>query len=267
MAHTSAPSAFKQDAQDRQDKRKILYILCILLITLGFNLIPTNRVGAAGTPPPTPASTPTAETRTDLPAPMSSFFERLAPPPTVYPPTQADQGAQVYYLVCMVCHGDRGQGLTEDWRNVLDPADRNCWQSHCHASNHPLEGFKLPKYVPAIIGTGKLEPFQNALDLHDYLQARMPWQAPGSLSEDEYWQLTAYLLRENGFAPGTLPLDSERAAAISLVATPTPTPTPGGSLTGFLDFAGGGFWVATTLVLSLIMLVLLMALIPRLSRR
>jgi mono/diheme cytochrome c family protein len=183
------------------------------------------------------------------------------------PPTQADQGAQVYYLVCMVCHGDRGQGLTEDWRNLLDPMDRNCWQSKCHASNHPVEGFKLPKVVPAIIGPGELEPFQNALNLHDYLQARMPWQAPGMLSEDEYWQLTAYLVRENGFDPGPLPLDRERSATINLGTAPTPTPTPGSSLAGFLQSAGGGFWVASTVVLALVVLVLLVALIPRLSRR
>jgi hypothetical protein len=167
----------------------------------------------------------------------------------------------------MVCHGDRGQGLTEEWRNLLDPADRNCWQSKCHASNHPIEGFKLPKVVPAIIGPGELEPFQNALNLHDYLQARMPWQAPGMLSEDEYWQLTSFLARENGFDPGLLPLDRERAAAVSLGTAPTPTPTPVGSLAGFLDFAGGGFWLASIGVLAVVGLVLLMALVSRSAKR
>jgi mono/diheme cytochrome c family protein len=198
---------------------------------------------------------------------MSSLPERLAPPPTVYPPSQADQGAQVYYLVCMVCHGDRGQGLTEDWLNVLNPEDRNCWQSHCHASNHPPEGFKMPEFVPAIIGPGELEPFRTALILHDYLQARMPWQAPGNLSEDEYWQLTAYMLRENGFDPGPLPLDRERAAEISLVARPTPSPTPGNPLAVFLESAGVGFWVASGGVLALVVLVVLMAVILRSVKR
>ena len=55
--------------------------------------------------------------------------DRLAPPPTVYPPTQAGDGAQVYYQVCMTCHGHRGQGLTEAWRMSLDPEDQTCWQS------------------------------------------------------------------------------------------------------------------------------------------
>ena len=260
MAHSSAPSVFKQDAQDRQDKRRILLILYTLLVLLGFCFISASVAsvaGAAGTPTPAPTPTPG----------MSFLPARLAPPPTVYPPTQADQGAQVYYQVCMVCHGDRGQGLTEDYLNLLDPGDRNCWQSHCHASNHPLEGFVIPKYAPAVIAPGVLEPFRTALVLHDYLQSRMPWQAPGSLSEDEYWQLTAFLLRANGNDPGPVALDKERAAAIGLGAKPTPTPTPASPLAGFLENTGNGFWVAAGGVLVLVVLVVLVALIPRSAKR
>ena len=147
------------------------------------------------------------------------------PPPTVYPPAQADEGAQVYYLVCMACHGDQGQGLTEEWRNVVNPADRNCWQSKCHASNHPLEGFKMPEYVPPVVGPGLISAFGDALSLHDFLKARMPWQAPGSLSEEEYWQLTAFLIRQNGLDPGSTPLDEQNAKLFSLKPEPTATPT------------------------------------------
>jgi len=167
----------------------------------------------------------------------------------------------------MVCHGDRGQGLTEDYLNILNPEDRNCWQSKCHAANHPFEGFEIPKYAPAIIGPGELEPFRTALVLHDYLVARMPWQAPGSLSEDGYWQLTAYLLRANGYDPGQLPLNEERAAAISLGAKPTPTPTPVSPLAGFLDSAGSGLWAAYCGVLTLVVLVVLIATIRRSAKR
>ena len=44
--------------------------------------------------------------------PPTSTADRLARPPTVFPKNQADEGHQVYYMVCMACHGDRGQGLT-----------------------------------------------------------------------------------------------------------------------------------------------------------
>jgi len=218
----------------------------IFLIFLLSVLIPVISASAAETTPPAPTPTPA----------MSFPPERLAPPPTVYPPTQASQGAQVYYLVCMACHGDHGQGLTQEWLAVLDPGDRNCWQSHCHASNHPDEGFVLPKTIPAIIGPGKLDIFSTALDLHNYIQARMPWQAPGTLSEDEYWQLTAFLMQENGFDPGKQALDQELAAAINLGARPTPTATPSPGLT---SISGLGFWATAAGVLTLAGFVILLA--------
>lgn len=52
----------------------------------------------------------------------------------------------------------------------------------------------------------------------------MPWQAPGSLKADEYWQLTAYLMRANGVDPGSVALNETTAAAFRFepaVATPT----------------------------------------------
>jgi len=142
--------------------------------------------------------------------------DRLDPPPTVYPPTQADVGAQVYWFRCMVCHGDRGQGLTEEWRNAWDPSHRNCWQSRCHASNHPPEGFQLPYYAPPVIGPGTLARFATLADLHGYLAAQMPWQAPGSLPPEEYWQLAAFLARANGVPVRDADLNTEAAARVKL---------------------------------------------------
>ncbi len=159
----------------------------------------------------------------DGPSPeMQQFQDRLAPPATAFPPSQADQGAQVYYLVCMACHGDRGQGLTSEWRELLGPDDQNCWQSRCHASNHPPEGFVFPYLVPALISPGLVARFESALDLHNYLRQEMPWQAPGSLTETEYWQLTAFLLRANGIDPGVYPLDARMAATIPMRASLVP---------------------------------------------
>jgi mono/diheme cytochrome c family protein len=143
--------------------------------------------------------------------------DRLAPWPTVYPPTQADTGAQEYYQRCMVCHGDRGQGLTEEWRGALDPADQNCWQSGCHSQHHPPGGFVFPKAVPPVVGKGTLDQFGTAQNLFLYIKTKMPYQAPGSLSDQIYWELTAYLLRSNGFYSGSPPLDADTAASLLLV--------------------------------------------------
>ena len=165
--------------------------------------------------------------------------DRLAPPPTVYPPGQADLGAQVYYQVCMVCHGDRGQGLTDEWRNVLPPPDNNCWQSRCHAANHPVGGFVFPHLVPAVTGAGFLVSFGNAGKLHDFIQSKMPWQAPGSLKQDEYWDLTAFLMRLNGYNPGAAVLDAQSAGQIDFTgkAAINKEPAPWQTILIFLALA------------------------------
>jgi mono/diheme cytochrome c family protein len=152
--------------------------------------------------------------------------DRLAPPPMSDPPTQVEQGHHVYWLTCMVCHGDRGQGLTDEWRGALDPADRNCWQSRCHAPNHPPGGFEFPHFVPAIIGPGRLARHETAARLYEFLRTRMPWQAPGLLSDDEYWQLTAFLVDANGVPLDGINLGPDNAARIRLgPASPQHQPT------------------------------------------
>jgi cytochrome c5 len=210
---------------------KTSFIYCVLaLILLGpFALV---REGQAQTPEPPQG-------------PMTGFTDRLAPPPTVYPPTQADQGAQVFYQVCMACHGDHGQGLTDEWRGVLDTSDQNCWQSRCHASNHPADGFVFPKVVPAVVGPQMSIRFTTGRGLYQFLKTEMPWQAPGSRSEAEYWQLTAFLLRLNGVDVGKEPLTPESAANIWLnpQAKPTPTVTPMSSNLPITPTSPARLWV------------------------
>jgi cytochrome c len=139
-------------------------------------------------------------------------------------PTQADLGAEVYYQVCMACHGDRGQGLTDEWRAAWAPGDQNCWQAKCHAANHPPQGFELVRYVPPLVGKGVLTRFQNAAILQAYISSQMPWESPGRLTEEEYWQVTAFLLRANGLKQAQLSLGPENAASVSLVATDSQDP-------------------------------------------
>jgi len=133
------------------------------------------------------------------------------------PPTQVELGHYAYYLSCMVCHGDRGQGLTDEWRGVLDPEDQNCWQSKCHAANHPPEGFQHPRNAPMVIGTGALGAYQTATDLYEYLRAEMPWPFPGLLEDEEYWQLTAFLADVNEVDLGKKPIGSDNAADLLIV--------------------------------------------------
>ncbi len=133
-------------------------------------------------------------------------------PPMPANPSPADYGAEVYWITCMACHGDKGQGLTEEFRVRWGEEEQNCWQSKCHASNHPPEGFKLPTYAPPIIGDGVLNHYQADDALYNYISARMPWPAPGSLSETEYRQLTAFLLRANQLSQSSTTVAIQREA-------------------------------------------------------
>lgn len=148
----------------------------------------------------------------------------LTPPPTVYPPAQVDNGEQIYFYRCLVCHGDRGQGLAE-WRKLLDPPDNNCFQAECHAKNRVVGSFTFPQDVPPVISPGVLRQFGNAQRLYDFIHKYMPYQDPGVLPEEDYWALTAYLMRENGVKPPQR-LDAANASQINF--TPPVTPIQSG---------------------------------------
>lgn len=130
--------------------------------------------------------------------------------------SQAEVGAEIYRLVCSACHGDEGQGLTPEWIATWAPEDQNCWQSKCHGDNHPSDGFKLPKYSPPVKGPIISSLFETAFDLYDYVKRTMPWHVPGTMLDEEYWQVTAFLLVLNDIDFGDTFLDADSAAGISL---------------------------------------------------
>ncbi|HEY3312805.1 MAG TPA: hypothetical protein VGK00_14280 [Anaerolineales bacterium] len=165
------------------------------------------------------------------PAPTN---DRLAKPTLPPNPSQADHGSQDYWLNCSPCHGDKGQGLTEEFRRQYPPEDQNCWLSGCHGRRPYPNGWTIPTPVPALIGPGALAKFANASVLEAYISVKMPFQKPGSLDEDTYWRLTAYLLRQNGYWSGVGLLDETSAERVripfaqpeSSLPAPTVEPAP-----------------------------------------
>ena len=143
------------------------------------------------------------------------------------PPTQGGHGKDVYNLRCMPCHGDRGQGLTDEFRfRVFPTEDANCWNSGCHGNQPYFNGFTLPRSVPALIGPDALQHFKTAQDLYNFISKAMPFSAPGALSPTEYLQVEAFLLESNHIVPAGVQLDSSSLAKISLRAgSATPTPS------------------------------------------
>ncbi len=170
-------------------------------------------------------------------------IDRLAPPPTVESPTQADEGAQVYWLNCQPCHGDRGQGLTDEWLEQYPPEDRNCWESGCHGERPYENGFTLPTSVPALIGGDSLARFETFGEVHTFMRAAMPFQAPGSLKDDEYLALTAFLARAHGAWDSPQPLDAARLSSLPVRSAPIDQTALGMGLLGILLAVIGSVWL------------------------
>lgn len=140
-------------------------------------------------------------------------------------PDQAGQGEQVFAQRCKPCHGDVGQGLAK-WRLTWAPEDQNCTQSKCHALNHPPDGFYMPVDAPPIIGKNTLSRFPTALELDEYISKKMPFDKPGELSDQQYWAVAAFLLRENGVLPKGVRIDSINAGTLPLKPLAAPEISP-----------------------------------------
>lgn len=215
--------------------------LPFIILALGVLLFASSEAAASpslqGTP--TPPATPTFD------------VARLDRPETSDPPTQLDRGALYYWGVCMACHGDYGQGLTDAWRDSYGEEDRNCWQSNCHGPDHPEWGFYIPKtnLAPPIAGPGALARYTNAFELHTYILETMPWWKPGSMTTEEAWAVTTYILKLNKAQPMGIILNLSNASAIPVhrsVSAP-PSEVPGALVLALvLALAAAGMFLQAT---------------------
>lgn len=196
-------------------------------------------------------------------------------PQATPPPRDAQlvHGDNVYRLVCSTCHAYDGEGLTAAWLRTWAPPDQNCWQSKCHAVNHPPDGFVLPHFVPAIAGPGTLEQMRTAQDLFTFIHAAMPYQDPGYLTEQDYWDITAHILVLNHVPLGPEPVGPMNAALIELHPSSAPvgplTPAGPGQATPFHPASAGPriSWSFSRATFVLIALALLVGLVGRATLR
>ena len=149
--------------------------ICILAFVLM-----SLPLGAAGAQPP-PQPTPTVD--------------RLAIPTLPANPTQLDVGKSLYYYNCMPCHGDYGQGLTDEFREIWEEDHQNCWGRGCHSGRPGEEGFPIPTTIPAVnIAAVSEQHFPSAENLYEYLRKTHPPQNPGVLKDEEYAALAEFTL-------------------------------------------------------------------------
>lgn len=111
------------------------------------------------------------------------------------------QGATVFSQKCAVCHGDRGEGKPPMYPALVgrDPAAEN----FVFGQNPNLKR-TIGNYWP------------YASTVFDYIRRAMPQPAPGSLTNDELYAVTAYLLAANQVIPMNASLDSASLAAVKM---------------------------------------------------
>lgn len=140
--------------------------------------------------------------------------DRLAAPVLPENPSQVDIGRSLYYYNCMPCHGDYGQGLTDEFRGIWEEDHQNCWEPGCHSGRAGEEGFPIPTIVPAVNIVSRSEQlFPADDDLYIYLRTTHPPQNPGWLQDDEYHALAAYLFT---LAGRQLPASEARQPALTV---------------------------------------------------
>lgn len=112
----------------------------------------------------------------------------------------AAQGAPIYAATCASCHGAKGEGMGPYPQLLGGPKGVFNFASD----------YKIPKTI------GNYWPY--ATSLYDYIRRSMPLTAPGSLSPDQTYAVTAYLLAREGIISDSTVLDAKRLAAIQMPA-------------------------------------------------
>ena len=111
-------------------------------------------------------------------------------------------GAKVYASACASCHGANGEGKPPAYPQLLG--------GPMGASVDFSKDYKIPRTI------GNYWPY--ATSLFDYIRRAMPLTAPGSLTADQTYAVTAYLLSREGLIPPNASLDAKSLPAVKMPA-------------------------------------------------
>lgn len=155
------------------------------------SLITLALVTACATPDSTTSPTPTRGPNlgTTPTTAMLAAMDISIPPSGAGLPAGSGsvaQGAKVYEAKCQNCHGAKGEGK---------PADPLVGGIGSLASGKPMRT------------VGSYWPY--ATTLFDYTRRAMPTTQPMSLSNDEVYAVTAYVLHLNGIVPETAVMNAQ----------------------------------------------------------
>jgi S-disulfanyl-L-cysteine oxidoreductase SoxD len=119
----------------------------------------------------------------------------IQPDGTGLPPGSGDAaaGAEIYAVQCIACHGVEGAN---------GPNDRL------------VGGHGTLTDLNQVRTIGSFWPYASTV--FDYIRRAMPFQAPQSLTNDEVYALTAYLLALNGVIDEDEVMNAETLAAVEM---------------------------------------------------
>jgi len=124
----------------------------------------------------------------------------------------AAEGAVIYAVKCAQCHGKTGK---EGPNDIL-------------VGREPRIGFPFAQNPKLPHTIGNYWPY--ATTVFDYVRRAMPPTAPGSLTDDEVYALTAFLLNANELIPANAVMDRTTLAGVAMPArqyfVPESRPTP-----------------------------------------
>lgn len=132
----------------------------------------------------------------------------------VYTEAQAQAGSEQYEAICAACH----EGPEPE-------------------ANPPKGSEFIDKWRDAPLSF-----------LFNFIHTSMPGDKPGTLTDAQYINLTAYLLQANGYPHSTLPLTAEKIQNTMLVGPDGPKPLPANALVsavGCLAGSGDAFTLNT----------------------
>ncbi len=109
-----------------------------------------------------------------------------------------EQGAAIYAANCAACHGANGEGKPPYPQLLGGPKGNFDFASD----------YKIPKTI------GNYWPY--APTLYDYIRRAMPLMTPGSLTADQTYAVTAYLLNREGLIPAGTALDAKGLVAVQM---------------------------------------------------
>jgi S-disulfanyl-L-cysteine oxidoreductase SoxD len=113
----------------------------------------------------------------------------------------SDQGAAIFADNCAACHGDGGRGATTT-------------TSGAPAAPPVVSDVKRNGIDDTTLTIANYWPY--ATTLFDYIRRAMPWTSPRTLTDDQTYALTAYILAQNKLIDAKQVINAQTLPAVQM---------------------------------------------------